>query len=195
MCVIEVLRSHAINEEPIPDDAPSCDNKFCLFGMHCFQVQHTHVIFQDGEFEICLACDGAELIPTALWSLNVSGLTISNPFVWEKRAPPLKASIELWNKTAQNELAKILAEDGIDLSRCKFILHYILGLPHFINREPLLKIFGESVGAWCEYVGSCELREIAEDHFWDEELNVAFEYAFKLEMDKKVAKKEGEGKS
>ncbi|KAI0509388.1 hypothetical protein F5B22DRAFT_658140 [Xylaria bambusicola] len=190
MCVIEVLRSYGDNDEPIPDDTPTSDDKFCLFGMHCFQVQHTHVIFLDGEFEVCPACDIVELLPTALWSLNVSGLTISNPFVWEKRAPPLKASVELWNKTAQNELTKILSEDDLDLNRCKFILHYILGLPHFIERVPLLKIFGESIGTWCGYAGSCELKEIAEDHDWDDEFDAVLEYAFKSHMDEKVAIKE-----
>ncbi|KAI1360215.1 hypothetical protein F5Y08DRAFT_343893 [Xylaria arbuscula] len=185
MCIISVLRSHSSDDEPAPAQAPDSDTSFCLFGMHCAQIKHTHFLYLDGEQEICPGCDVRSVLQTVLWSVNASKstpLTIPDPFYWEDRKPPLTSTTEAWNTTAQRELTWLLSKKDISFVHCKFILHYILGLPYFIEREPLLKIFGEKVGSWCGYQAGVELRGIAREHFWDGELEVALHAGFKGQM-------------
>ena len=159
--------------------------------MHCEQVKHTHFLYLDGEREVCPCCERG-IFQTVMWSLETTSETYPYPYYWEISKPPVTVAAELWNKTAQKELIRILSKDT-DFIQCKFLLHYIFGLPKFIEREPLIKIFGEKVGSWCGYQGGLELVKIAEVHVYDVELDVALESGFKLQMDEMARLKEKRG--
>ncbi len=138
-------------------------------------------------------CDMDEKLPTARWSLNISSPTVLGPPPkWEDRPPlPHPRMVEVYANTAKLELIRILSR-RIEFSMCKFILHYILGLPEYISRSPLIKIFGERVGRWCGYHGRLELKHIADKHGWELELSVALDSALKRKMKKKAARKKKE---
>ncbi|KAI1429225.1 hypothetical protein F5Y12DRAFT_798553 [Xylaria sp. FL1777] len=189
MCVIKILRSHSSNQGSSPTDSHDSNTSMCLFGQYCKLVGHSHIVYQDGETDICALCDTEEKFDIACWSLKVSSPTVEIPLTWDDLpSPPYAGIIELYNKTARDELNRILSKP-IELSKCKFILHYVLALPYFIDMPPLIKIFGEKVGQWCGYRGGRELVHLAEDHGWDVELDYALDYAFKRQMNKKTERK------
>ncbi|KAI0535404.1 hypothetical protein GGR58DRAFT_515382 [Xylaria digitata] len=168
MCVTTILRRRI--GEPVPE---STSHEMCLFGKHCTTVGHTHIIYQDGDCEVCDECDFDEKISIALWSLDISSPTEEALLLWDHRTHSPSA-IKAYNDTANLELVRILSED-IEFSECKSLLHYILCLPYYIDRRPLVKKFGESVRTRCGYKHRLELRNIAEEHGFDQEMTAAFQ--------------------
>ncbi|KAI8633905.1 hypothetical protein F5Y19DRAFT_489339 [Xylariaceae sp. FL1651] len=177
MCVTSILRRVGYKETNDVAKLQAADTPVCLFGEYCAMVGHTHVVYQDDELEICAGCDYDSWLRIAHWSLATSTASFEEPRRCAERPPPPSA-IDTFNKTVQNELRAHLSRH-IAFGKCKALLHYLLGLPWFIEKRPLIDIFGESVGRWC---GSkqWELKHLAAEHDLDRELGYALKIGMKL---------------
>ncbi|KAI0812106.1 hypothetical protein GGR55DRAFT_640438 [Xylaria sp. FL0064] len=189
MCAITVLRRHNRELRHNAADSHDPDNCVCLFGECCRLVKHSYTVYRDGEKEVCAECDLEGDLRIARWSAEIPLPTLEERPKWEDLSTLTldPSMIDMYNRTVQLELTRILSPP-MELGRYKSILHYILGLPCFIDVPPLIKIFGDIVGPRCGYKCGLELTRIAEGHGWEVELDFALDFAFKRHMDMKASK-------
>ncbi|KAI3325955.1 hypothetical protein HD806DRAFT_532608 [Xylariaceae sp. AK1471] len=185
MCVTVVLRRVRYEENPVTTDAYNTNTSLCLFGGFCCMIGHSHVLYQDDGFEVCSECD-RKTLQIARWSLTACTATFEEPPICPERLPP-PYLISTYNDTVQSELLGVLSR-RIKFSKCKVLLHYILGLPRFIDKIPLIEIFGESVSRWCGYKRAEQLKDIATEHKLGREMGFALQFAFKRQVEKKKAR-------
>jgi hypothetical protein len=194
MCVTVVLRRVRCDSEEEPITVTKTDStgpSICLFGGFCWIIKHSHIIYQDDDFEICAECD-QKTLDTARWALTTyaTATTVEEeePSTHaECNASPLPFLVHKYNEIVQSELVNILSR-RIEFSKCKALLHYILGLPRFIDRTPLIDVFGKSVGRWCGYKRAAQLRDIAAEHKLGREMAFALQFAFRRHVEKAKAR-------
>ncbi|KAI1262714.1 hypothetical protein F5Y18DRAFT_150177 [Xylariaceae sp. FL1019] len=187
MCVTTILRTVEDGRgqkyyRPIIDQ----DFPPCLLGEWCERIEHHHFILREADTERCATCN-EEAIKTALWAAGggapiTTGTLTPCRDLTEQEGPNLnKATSTGWreleqvwgdvNVTVQQQLRSSLDED-LPLETLIAILHYIFGLPVFIQKEPLVNILGEKVGA-CDSDIEHSFQVIAQQHLFSQELGCA----------------------
>ncbi|KAI1108218.1 hypothetical protein F5Y14DRAFT_457256 [Nemania sp. NC0429] len=149
------------------------DTSFCLLGEFCARIGHSLTIFQDPELEACTGCDVHNKMSPARWSLFVhteTDLETSKPL---RRTLSL-GTIRRYNETVQMELQRILKK-CTSYGQCRALLHYILSLPRYIDKDPLIDAFANIVGFWCRTKRGKELSQIAANHGFGSEFVFAME--------------------
>lgn len=185
MCIITVLRRVG-DRKTMLTDYNELDTSICLLGKYCTAIGHSQTIYQDPEWEeeTCAACDEDDLMTIVHWSLSVSEPKHKEPLVNQK-CPPPSSAIDKYNSTVLAELHKFLDKDT-DFDECKLVLHYILGLPHYIDKLPLIDAFANSVGRWCGFKRGEDLRRLSLWHGFGREMQLALQLAYQHPKDKRT---------
>ncbi|KAI1182091.1 hypothetical protein F5B17DRAFT_216347 [Nemania serpens] len=173
MCVITVLRRYGGGEGPTLTEDHDIDTSICLLGKYCTVIGYSLTIFQDPMSEVCTDCDMQNKISTAYWSLSVRTPTPPEPPRCAKRPPP-PGEIRIYNDTVLMELKRNLGQ-CTSFGQCRALLHYILSLPGYIEKVPLIDAFAKTVGSWCGHELGRELSKIVSEHGFGREFGPALQ--------------------
>ncbi|KAI1200317.1 hypothetical protein F5X97DRAFT_321544 [Nemania serpens] len=171
MCVITVLRRFADEADSTSTNYHDVDTSICLLGEFCTIIGHSLTLFQTPQWEVCTNCDTENTIATARWSLLVHTTTDPEPPRCPKSPPP-PSTIRKYNDTALLELQKKL-EQRASAGQFRVLLHYILSLPEYIEKVPLIDAFGNTLGGCCGLQLGRELVKIAREHGFGREFRPA----------------------
>lgn len=160
--MITVLRCCGDEKKSMWTADHDIDTSICLLGEFCNFIGHSLTIFQGPKSEVCPDCDFQNKIDTARWSLRVGERTyLESPR--RPGSPPPPGVIRKYNNTVRTELRRNL-EQCTSSSQCKVLLHYILSLPRYIEKNILIIIFANVVGSWSRDKLLKELSHIAKEH-------------------------------